>query len=55
VAITYYPDYGLAYYNRSVAYHRLGKKVEACKDLTQAIAFGIKVEPGMLVKICADK
>ncbi|MBK7652338.1 MAG: hypothetical protein IPJ20_18745 [Flammeovirgaceae bacterium] len=31
VAVTYYPEYGLAYYNRSVAYHRLAKKQKLVK------------------------
>lgn len=52
VAITYYPEYGLAYYNRGLTYHRLGKKVQACKDLDLAKKFGTRVDDNVVSTIC---
>jgi tetratricopeptide (TPR) repeat protein len=52
VAITYYPQYGLAYYNRSLTWHRLGNKAEACKDLHQAAEFGTRVPEKVMSTIC---
>jgi tetratricopeptide (TPR) repeat protein len=33
IAIFYYPEYSLAYYNRAIAYHALGDKEKACSDI----------------------
>jgi len=51
-AITYYPDYGLAYYNRAQAWHRLGKTTEACNDLRKAKALGFLIAPKVEATIC---
>lgn len=50
-AITFHPDYAAAYYNRALAKHYL-KSSDACEDLTQAIALGMKVEKSVKEELC---
>jgi len=51
VAITYQADYAIGYYNRALAKH-YEKSSDACEDLKQAIALGMKVEKSVKEEIC---
>ncbi len=44
IAITHYPEYGLAYYHRALAKQRSGNLKEACEDLKQAQSLNVKVD-----------
>ena len=52
VAITLNSEYGLAYYNRSIAYQGAGKMKEACTDLRKSEKSGVKVSGKVKEKIC---
>lgn len=51
VAILHQPDYGYAYLNRALAKH-YDKKHDACQDLKQAEALGMKIEKTVKDEIC---
>jgi tetratricopeptide (TPR) repeat protein len=53
VAILHQPDYGYAYLNRALAKHYL-KTGDACPDLKQAEALGMKMEKSVKDEICKD-
>ena len=52
VAIHHYPEYGLAFYNRALTYHKLGQLKEACADLLEAQKLEIKVDSKVSEVIC---
>jgi tetratricopeptide (TPR) repeat protein len=52
VALLYKPDYSIAFYNRGLAKSKLKKNEEACSDLAQAEALGMKVESKVKSKVC---
>jgi tetratricopeptide (TPR) repeat protein len=52
VAISLNPKYGLAFYNRSMAYQSIGNNKEACSDLNSAEKFGAKVDEKIKTRIC---
>jgi tetratricopeptide (TPR) repeat protein len=52
LAIHHYPEYGAAYYNRALAYHKLGKQKEACGDLRKAQDLKTKVDSKVFNTIC---
>ena len=51
VAILHQPDYGYAYLNRALAKH-YQKAADACPDLKQAEALGMKIEKSVKDEIC---
>lgn len=52
VAIGIDPQYGLAFYNRAIAYQSLANLKDACPDLKKAEELSLKVDPKMKEKIC---
>ena len=54
VALVYYQDYALAFYNRAMAKMKLKKNAEACDDIKKAEALGMKVEGKVKGKICTN-
>lgn len=52
VAITIDPFYGLAYFNRAMAYHNVKNPTAACKDLKKAEELGIRMDAEQRSKIC---
>ena len=53
VAINLNATYGLAYYNRSIAFQNAGKMNEACKDLQKSEKSGIRIDAKIKQKICS--
>lgn len=51
IAILHQPDYGYAYVNRALAKH-YSKVPDACGDLKQAEALGIKIDKAIREEIC---
>jgi tetratricopeptide (TPR) repeat protein len=52
LALYYQPDLLQANYQRGLAYHYLGKKAEACRDLQKAAEAGLKQAVDAMAKIC---
>jgi tetratricopeptide (TPR) repeat protein len=52
LAIFHYSEYGAAYYNRALAYHKSGKLKEACRDLQEAQKLSVKIERKVFDTIC---
>ncbi|MCI0750705.1 MAG: tetratricopeptide repeat protein, partial [Flammeovirgaceae bacterium] len=51
VAMTYWPDYAAAYYNRAIVYYKLKKLTEACNDIRTAESKGMNVE-NLKAEVC---
>jgi tetratricopeptide (TPR) repeat protein len=52
IAIILHDTYGTALYNRGLAKYRLGKSIDACKDLKSAQLTGFEVPLKVINKIC---
>lgn len=52
VAILHQPDYSYAYMNRALAKHYSNSYTDACADIKQAEALGMKVEKSVKEEIC---
>jgi tetratricopeptide (TPR) repeat protein len=53
-AITYQSDYGVAYYNRAIAYYRLNKMEEACNDVKKAEELNYPIDQKVKDKFCLN-
>ena len=51
-AIFYYPKYSVAYYNRGIANYNIGKKDEACLDISKSRDLGYEKARDTLGKMC---
>jgi len=52
MAVTLDPEYGLAYFNRAMAYQNVKNSVAACKDLRKSEDLGLRIEATLKSKIC---
>jgi tetratricopeptide (TPR) repeat protein len=54
VAILYYPEYGMAWFNRAIVNHRLGYLKEACTDVQRAEALDVQGTDRLRKVVCGE-
>ncbi|HRI80286.1 MAG TPA: tetratricopeptide repeat protein [Cyclobacteriaceae bacterium] len=52
MAVTLDPEYGLAFFNRAMAYQNVKNPIAACKDLRKSEDLGLRIESSLKSKIC---
>lgn len=53
MALFYFNEYALAYYNRAIAYHALKKNEKACSDIKMAEKLKMDIPEELMMKVCS--
>lgn len=54
IALSIDSAYAACYHNRAIAQQKLGKKMEACRDLRKSQQYGLKPDEQLLRTVCKD-